>query len=405
MMSESLISTTGETGITQNPALDAFLSREIVRSLYRTILGREPDAGGWEKYAREMEDAGTIETVVAELLGSAEFQYNNFRHLAPGLIQALYKALLGRNADPAGVETYSQRLAMERNLEGLLTDLMTSKEYLARQRDEIANYLGGGKEIQPAETDIAATKTIFLHIPKTGGTTIHAALDSYFAPERRCPERFNSLHRYSAGELAGYRVFSGHFSLISCELIPGPKRIFTMLRDPVERLISLYNFQRFRGDVRDLTLARTGSMRDYFLEDAIQSHWSINNAMVRALTISPAGVRWDGTVKCTAENAMDLLPQAKEALHSLATFGILERFDESVALIFKTLGFGVPAAIKPQMVLKDLVKKADGSNALEPEVCDEETREVIALLTEADLALYEYGVKLFEERVATKSEN
>jgi len=88
-------------------------------------------------------------------------------------------------------------------------------------------------------------KIIFLHIPKTAGQSVHAALINAYGPEAVCPARSNTqLYNMTISELNRYQVFSGHldWSLLDC--IRGEKYIFTILREPMERILSFYFYLR-----------------------------------------------------------------------------------------------------------------------------------------------------------------
>ncbi|SDY85793.1 sulfotransferase family 2 domain-containing protein [Nitrosomonas sp. Nm33] len=92
-------------------------------------------------------------------------------------------------------------------------------------------------------------KIIFLHIPKTAGQSIHAALVNTFGKEAVCPARVNDqLRQFSISELNRYQVFSGHldWSLLDC--IKGPKYVFTVLREPMDRILSFYFYTRNQGE-------------------------------------------------------------------------------------------------------------------------------------------------------------
>ena len=158
---------------------------------------------------------------------------------------------------------------------------------------------------------------------------MHEALLSFYKPNQICPERFDGLHRYGSGALSRYRFFSGHFSLESCDLIPGPKRIFTMLRHPVDRLVSFYNFSRSHAEdvvkQRGLwlaSLARRHSLPELFALEEVRKHPSVNNAMVRVLSSTFSTERWEAAAQILPDTdpAMDLLPLAKQSLRSLLTF-------------------------------------------------------------------------------------
>lgn len=88
-------------------------------------------------------------------------------------------------------------------------------------------------------------KLVFMHFPKTGGTTLHNLLVSQFLPEAVCKERHNQLHKLDRADLAKIRFFSGHYSYESIQKnIPGRKMLLTILREPKTRIISAYYFCR-----------------------------------------------------------------------------------------------------------------------------------------------------------------
>jgi len=122
-------------------------------------------------------------------------------------------------------------------------------------------------------------RLIFLHIPKTAGQSVHSELERLFGAAALAPIRVNTqwrLHRES--DLAGHRVFSGHLDWKRLDFVPPPRAVFTVLRDPVDRIASYYLYLKKQGqklseeeaarpERRALWLARTLSMEDYFLAD------------------------------------------------------------------------------------------------------------------------------------------
>lgn len=96
-----------------------------------------------------------------------------------------------------------------------------------------------------AEAEENQMKVVFLHIPKTAGQSIHAALEESFGKDRVCPARVNdSLQKMSIAELNSYSVFSGHLDWAFLDCIKGPKYIFTILREPRDRILSFYFYMR-----------------------------------------------------------------------------------------------------------------------------------------------------------------
>ena len=74
---------------------------------------------------------------------------------------------------------------------------------------------------------------------------MHKYLRRLFGEESVCPARVNEqLIFLSLSEIRKYRVFSGHldWSLLDC--IAEPRFIFTILREPVDRILSFYFYLR-----------------------------------------------------------------------------------------------------------------------------------------------------------------
>lgn len=256
--------------------------------------------------------------------------------------------------------------------------------------------------------DLRAQKLVFLHLPKTGGTTLQNLLRPHFDTQLTCPERFNGLRHYAAGELARYRYFAGHFDLPSVRLIPGRKQIITLLRDPVTRLASFYYFQRAHKpeaiERRNLELARLAStltMAEFFRAPEVRSHRAINNAMTRLLTEAVEAVHLAGRAegRVTTEGALASAPLALSELCSLDAFGLMERYDESVRLIFSTIGLTPPTSIEKKQVLDDIVNQYPGMRQIDKEPITDEIRELMHELVAADRELYQGAVRTFDGRI------
>lgn len=90
-----------------------------------------------------------------------------------------------------------------------------------------------------------AVKIFFLHIPKTAGQSVHNALVNGFGAESVCPARVNEqLLMMTISQLNSYRIFSGHFDWTLLDCVQGPKYVFTILREPMDRILSFYFFLR-----------------------------------------------------------------------------------------------------------------------------------------------------------------
>src|SRR5262245_57134001 len=111
---------------------------------------------------------------------------------------------------------------------------------------------------------------IFLHLPKTGGTSLHHHFSQAFEPHLICPERFSRLDLLPRQELSQYRYFSGHYTFAQVSLVPEARYIVTVLRDPIERVVSNYYFWRRHRhavveefDLLGPRIARSGSLLSF----------------------------------------------------------------------------------------------------------------------------------------------
>lgn len=82
---------------------------------------------------------------------------------------------------------------------------------------------------------------VFLHIPKTAGQTIHSELARMVGAGAVSPVRIHSQAPGGDGQFPpGYRLYSGHIDWDRLEALPEDRFVFTVLRDPRERLASFY---------------------------------------------------------------------------------------------------------------------------------------------------------------------
>lgn len=131
-------------------------------------------------------------------------------------------------------------------------------------------------------------KVVFQHIPKCAGTSVHQAFLEHFNDKSICPERFNKLESYSYEEINSYEFFSGHFDAWRTGLIPGPKFTFTFLREPIDRVISLYNFWRSHtwehineNNLIGPSIAKSSTFEEFLKSQHIAVKSDINNVFVR----------------------------------------------------------------------------------------------------------------------------
>jgi len=223
----------------------------------------------------------------------------------------------------------------------------------------------------------------FIHIPKTAGTTLTSLLNSKFHQSKICPaEVWSELVDIPREKLSQYQLFRGHFFYDIGDLLPGKPVYITMLRHPIERVISGYEFMRRNIPTRAEALtnhykAKTMTLMEYVSD---LDNPSMANSQTRHLSLSQykdAPEAW--------------LAVAQQHLAEFACFGLVERFQGSMALLSYTFGWNPLAEYSNLMVAPRRLKQEQ----LEPEVL-----EMIATRNSLDLALYEYAQELFAARHA-----
>jgi hypothetical protein len=240
---------------------------------------------------------------------------------------------------------------------------------------------GHPHELQPDET------LCFLHIPKTAGLTMRFILDTYFGLGEVCPaDGYASLASFSKKELAPFRLLRGHFWHNIGERLPSTPVFMTILRDPVERTLS--QFEYVRSDPRNGPLhdrAKVMTFEEY-LEDEHMRECTLRNVQTRFL--APARQPLDPHEIVPLEHLG--LEQAKSNLGSCHFVGVTERFDEALKLLAYTFGW------RPirQFAVRNASRARLSRSHLTPRVVD-----TILSLNDQDIRLYEFGKTLFDTRL------
>lgn len=117
---------------------------------------------------------------------------------------------------------------------------------------------------------------VFLHIPKTAGQTIHNALVRLAGDEAKVsPVRVHSQRPSGPQMPPGYSVYSGHLDWTELDSLPRDRFVFTVLRDPRERIASFYFYllhqaqdlspeELARPENRGMQMILSCSADDYF---------------------------------------------------------------------------------------------------------------------------------------------
>ena len=114
----------------------------IARSLYRAILGRGPDREGLEAATVEIQ-RGRLKSEVESMFSSREFARRRRSLSAAELLDSLYRGLLGRPPDSAGVRTYLHDLERGRRTRVVLKIIRSDEfeAWLLRRHAHLRRYV------------------------------------------------------------------------------------------------------------------------------------------------------------------------------------------------------------------------------------------------------------------------
>ncbi|MEM7556810.1 MAG: sulfotransferase family 2 domain-containing protein [Cyanobacteria bacterium P01_A01_bin.84] len=238
---------------------------------------------------------------------------------------------------------------------------------------------------------------IFLHIPKVGGTTLNKIIARQYKPDSIYRIRTDSRKRIQdcvdefkilpVTEKEGIKVIMGHMGFGIHSFLPQPSVYITLLRNPVERVISYYYYVLRKSNhyLHPLVTSKKMSLEDCILSEVSTE---LNNSQTR--TIAATNGDKDSPIpfgKCDIE----MLDKAKKNLREhFIGVGLVESFDKSLLLFKKLLNWNNILYIK-RNVTKDRPLKSDLS---------QETLNLIKRQNEFDIELYKYASKLFSEQIA-----
>jgi hypothetical protein len=259
-----------------------------------------------------------------------------------------------------------------------------------------------------------STVLVFMHLPKAAGLTVRQVIERQYGAERVFvpqPQDESELARgdwrYVSGEaplpfknVPGYDpnvvprrwlsalgpeaisrldVVMGHLWFGIHDALPRPAAYLTILRDPVERVLSLYYYRKRRQGL-------TGTLEDYL---AAGRDFETNNGQTRYLCGRLEGV----DVRFTACTPV-MLELAKSRLQErFSVVGVAERFDESLLLMARTFGWAFP------------FYESHNVNRLRPRggEVSKHLRERIADENRFDQELHAFARKLLDEQLAAQS--
>jgi hypothetical protein len=251
-------------------------------------------------------------------------------------------------------------------------------------------------------------KLIFLHIPKTGGSTLRKIIDRQYPTNEtlRCYYQKQGISLQSAlEEMNGVpqeratqvNVILGHVGYGIHEHLPWTCSYFTILRDPVERFLSGYyhilrdSDHKFHAEVQGMTIKEFISKEELKVEAArVNAVNALDNLQTRLLSGEAVDRELSDNVPPYEPCTSAMLEQAKKNLEKCVAVGLSERFDDSLMLFRQRLGWSNAYYVRSNV----------GWNRKPNERPSAETIRCLEEYNQMDLELYSYAKRRFESAIA-----
>ena len=200
-----------------------------------------------------------------------------------------------------------------------------------------------GSRNAPEEGDLPI---LFHHIPKTAGATFREILGNIYREEERMAiydEGFADVWAYqnlSEEQRNTIRLYYGHqLNPVFGGLPPGYRHI-TFVREPLAHVVSQYRYVRRNPDYAFYSEVRQRSFLDYLILDSGYEMQARLLAFNKNLWDEPRSLR----------RRQMIFGRMSANVHRFSVIGVTERFDESLVLMKRLLGWKELPVYRPTNV-------------------------------------------------------
>lgn len=234
----------------------------------------------------------------------------------------------------------------------------------------------------------AKKQFMFVHIPKTAGTTFVLTLARHFSGKKRLSQyyhtAFKNFPKHSPEYLNSFDLSYGHVPFNPELKIERGIEYFTFLREPRERILSSY--RHIKGD-GEHGLKDKINVADHKLKDFLNKGLSkkIDNLMVRYLSNNM-------DKDYMTINEEDLKIAINNFDKHFSVFGLTEYFDESLVLLSDHMSWS------PLFYFRE----NNSSYKIDKNELDEETEKLILACNKYDDILYRHALDRFKNMMSDK---
>lgn len=238
--------------------------------------------------------------------------------------------------------------------------------------------------LRETKREKSGSPIVFIHAPKTGGMTLYSMIREIYKPSElhkinpaaESIEKYKSLPQTRKDKL---KMIYGHMDYALRELLPPDSSYVTLMRHPVDRVISHYYYVRRTENDPLRELAMRSSLYDWVAHCNLEE---MENGQTRRLSGMAGRMKF-------GECSMEMLAQAKtNVARDFALVGVTERYDETYILMSKMFGWPIK-----NFPLVNVAKWKPGQNEIPAR-----TIRLIEKFNALDMELYDHATRLFDEK-------